>query len=156
MYGFDPQIFSFFFLLLVAFGTAYYAYRINRNPFLWFFIGALIGIFAPLVLYFVSVYSNDPKVENEEKSSAISTTPEPLVIPPKPETAIGVLEENKLWYYLDADHQQMGPISIIGLRELWNTGKLDLKSYVWSSGMKEWKRVEDLNDLRSMLNSTQI
>ena len=61
-------------------------------------------------------------------------------------------EEDKLWYYLDVNHHQMGPVSIIALRELWNTGLLELTSYVWTEGMLQWEKVDDLSALKEALS----
>ena len=74
-----------------------------------------------------------------------------LQTPPKIDEKVNE-EENKLWYYLDRDHQQMGPVSVIALRELWNRGELEMNQYVWSSGMDKWEKVEDLSELQNALN----
>ncbi len=142
------MLYSFIILLIVGSMTAYYANRKGKNPLLWFVLGMLIGLFAPLILFFLP--SNKPEekfptmsVSNPDPSLAQLASP--LEIPPS-------IEENKLWYYLDKDHQQMGPVSIIALRELWNRGQLELTSYVWSEGMDNWERVDNLPDLKAALN----
>ena len=146
---------SFILLVIVAAITAHYARLKGRNPFLWFIIGLLFGIFAPLFLLFLK-----PKQEEEETKSPGMTelTPDPslsqqreiplpLDVPP-----VVQKEENKLWYYLDDKHEQIGPVSLIALRELWKRGLLQLNQYVWSDGMTEWKTVDELPDLKEALS----
>ena len=72
--------------------------------------------------------------------------------PPTPEELKLQDEEEKLWYYLDQNHQQVGPVSIIALRALWNRGVLELNSYVWTEGMTQWEKVDNLSDLKTLLN----
>ena len=151
----DPNmVLSFILLLMIASFTAYYANRKGRNPLLWFMIGILLGIFAPLILLFL------PAVKSERGNDGLPTmtisNPDPSLqdLPPSPvKSEIKRREEEeKLWYYLDQNHQQMGPVSIIALRELWNRGQLELTSYVWSDGMTQWQTVDDLPDLKAALN----
>lgn len=157
----DPQthmLMSFILLLLIAGFTSYYASRKGRNPFIWFVIGTLLGIFAPLILMFLpTIKSEADRVEGEP--TMLVSRPDPSLHqeqvpppPPTPEELKRQQEENKLWYYLDQNHQQEGPVSIVALRELWNTGRLELTSYVWADGMSQWEKVENLPDLKSALN----
>ena len=147
------MLLSFVLLLIIASFTSYYANRKGRNPAIWFVLGVLLGIFAPLILLFL------PKVKQEGDGLPTMTfsKPDPSLshLPPSPpssEEAIRQQEENKLWYYLDQDHQQIGPVSIVALRELWNRGKLDLNQFVWSEGMEKWEKVDTLPELKATLN----
>lgn len=154
----DPNmLLSFILLLIIASFTSYYANRKGRNPVLWFIIGVLLGIFAPLILLFF------PPVKKESSNNGIPTmtvsNPDPSLenlpqpIPPTQAQLKRQEEEDKLWYYLDQNHQQMGPVSIIALRELWNRGQLELSSYVWSEGMEQWQKVDNLPELKTALNN---
>lgn len=148
---------SLFIYLSIAFYTAHYARMHGKNPLLWFIIAILLGFLAPLILLFLTrgvngvdrtgrmdrdgyptmtVSSPDPSVERE------AVLPEHVLLP----------EEEKLWYYLDQNHQQIGPVSVVALRELWNRGLLELNQYVWSEGMKDWEKVEQLPNLQKILN----
>lgn len=151
----DPNVLlSFILLLIIASATAYYANRKGRNPLLWFIIGVLLGIFAPLVLLFLS----SVKTEQNKEGQAIMTEPNQAVslqnVPPKPiqETVKEINVESQLWYYLDQNHEQMGPVSVIALKELWNRGELELMSYVWADGMDQWQRIDTLPLLKDVLN----
>jgi hypothetical protein len=149
------MLLSFILLLVIASGTAYYASRKGRNPLLWFIIGVLLGAIAPLILLFF------PTIKNEQKNNGMPTMtvsqPDPNFTPvsPTPPTPADLKrqdEEGRLWYYLDQDHQQVGPVSIIALRELWNRGLLELNSYVWTDGMEKWEKVDHLPELKIVLN----
>lgn len=149
-------ILSFILLLIIATFTAYYARRKGRNPLIWFVVGVLLGIFAPLILlFFPSVKRGSESVDNGTPSMKVSQ-PDSSHRPPQAPSEEPELkrreEEEKLWYYLDQNHQQIGPVSIVALRELWNRGKLELNSYVWSEGMEQWERVENLPELKVALN----
>lgn len=151
----DPNmLLSFILLLLIASFTAYYANRKGRSPVAWFVIGILLGIFAPLILLFF------PAVKNEQRDKELPTmtvsNPDPsLEQVPKPVLTEAELkhqeEADKLWYYLDQNHEQIGPVSIIALRELWKRGKLEINNYVWSDGMEEWKKIDNLPELKDSL-----
>ena len=45
---------SLILLLIIASFSAHYANQKGRNPIAWFIIGTIIGIFAPLILFFLS------------------------------------------------------------------------------------------------------
>lgn len=137
------------FLLIVASFTAYYAKQKGRNPSFWFFMGIMISFFAPLILWFL------PSIKSDADSAAgvgvTELTPDPYSIraPAKlsEKEEFSSEDESHLWYYLDEDHEQMGPVSVLALRELWNRGELELSGYVWSEGMEKWQRVKDLPEL---------
>lgn len=147
------MLLTFILLLIIASFTSYYANRKGRNPLLWFIIGVLLGIFAPLILLFLSSVKNDQS--NDGMPTMTVSNPDPSLqqlsqAPTQEEPKRS--EEDKLWYYLDQNHQQMGPVSIIALRELWNRGQLNLTSHVWTDGMEQWQKVDYLPELKNALN----
>lgn len=150
-------ILSLIFLILIAGLTAYYAGRKGRNPVLWFIIGILLGIFAPLILMLLPVVK-DQNANKELPTMTILNPDSSLHQMPQPPLTESELkrqaEEDKLWYYLDKNHQQVGPVSFIALRELWNRGQLELNHYVWTEGMKQWEKVDTLPELKAILSRT--
>lgn len=154
----DPNNYGFIFiflLLLIALFTAYYAHLKGKNPMIWFLLGILLGIFAPMIL--LIFYSDSKKDESDQTPTMSVSNPDPslqqLSTRPSSELDAKSLEaETKLWYYLDQDHQQMGPVSVVALRELWNRGQLELTNYVWSEGMEQWQKVDQLQNLKDLLN----
>lgn len=148
-------IISFFILLIIASLTAYYADRKGRSFTIWFILGVLLGVFAPLILFFLSS-NNGSNKKNDIPSMSVSKPDPSLQIAASPPPVEFKGNEDKLWYYLDKDHQQMGPVSIVALRDLWNRGLLELTSYVWSQGMNDWLKVEQLPELKAALNKESI
>lgn len=156
----DPNLtnmwLSFFLLFVIAGLTAYYADKKGRNSFTWFILGLLLGVIAPIVLFFLSNLKKEKEIEN-------STTPTMTVYPPSHQMLpsetqeepkqLALTEDNKLWYYLDDNHHQYGPVSLIALKDLWNTGQLNLNSYVWSEGMQQWEIVDSLPHLKEALKT---
>jgi hypothetical protein len=140
---------SFIISLIISGFTAYYAEKKGRNPFAWFVIALFISFLAPIILYFLPPLK-DQKNEVADLSIEKATTPVLVVTPSKS------IEEmpsgEKLWHYLDENHTQYGPVSIIALKELFDKGKLGLNSYVWSAGMEKWEKVNDLEDLKEALH----
>lgn len=140
---------SFILLLIIAGLTSYYAEKKGRNPAIWFVIGILLGFFAPIILYFLPSYKAG---EQEAVQKPLSPTPEVSQSTPVLRPSV---EQNKLWFYLDLNHKQYGPVSMIALKELWDTGQLELTSYVWSEGMEKWEKVDKLPDLKKELSKVQ-
>lgn len=149
----NDDFISFIGLLIIGVFTAYYASVKGKNPFLWFFIACLIGVFAPLTLFILTMFNNPTEESPDQPTMDVSPPPQPNDLSKEQKKDnLEKMEEDLLWYYLTDDHQQFGPVSVIALRDLWNTGRLSLGNYVWSQGMKEWKKIEDLPDLQTILN----
>lgn len=149
--------------LAIAGFVAYQAHLRGKNPKLWFLLGLVFGLLAPIfLLYFTStptsptVSFNKDERSEEGLSSKKAMMPdslfqENLAIFPHSEEIAKQIEEDKLWYYLDQHRQQIGPVSFIALHELWNRGQLELTSLVWTKGMQQWQKIDDLPDLKKML-----
>jgi len=154
-----PQLFfSFIVSTLFAFISAYYAEKKGRSSLVWFVLGFLFTFIAPIALYFLSPMNEETEnlktSKNNEPSSPFKSDPtfaSPQTILPPPFKEENK-DENVLWFYLDQEHQQIGPVSIIALRDLWNRGLLELNSYVWTEGMQKWEKVDQLPDLKIALN----
>lgn len=143
---------SFIFLLFLAGLTSYYAKRKGRNPTTWFVLGLFFGFFALLVLFFLAPVVKKEGEDDGYPTMSISNPDPSLLSSPDLSPTFTTPDEDKLWYYLDMNHEQMGPVSVIALRELWNRGQLELNSYVWSNGMEKWEKVDSLADLKDVLN----
>lgn len=142
---------SIIILFIISIGAAYYAEKKGRNPMIWFIIGLLISVFALIILYLLPPIERENEDEFEVKRNQGFSNY-------KPNSSLGetmsdkLPEEDTLWYYLDSNHAQFGPVSIVALKELWDTGRLNLESYVWSQGMENWKKVDELENLKKALN----
>lgn len=153
---------SFIVSTFCAFAAAHFAEKKGRSNLGWFILGFTFAIFALVVLYFLPPLKEE-KLINEERekenlneeeivlessnTEAVSSSL-PLPFETQPDLV------NQLWFYLDKDHQQIGPVSFIALKEEWRQGLINLHSYVWSEGMEKWQRVDELAELKLHLNET--
>lgn len=122
--------------LLMGGITSYLAYRRGKQPIIWFFIGALLGVLGLLLLFFF------PNPQSDRKKMPIT-----IAIEKDPPFVL------QSWYYLDKDHKQYGPVSFSYLKGLWSQEKLQSGSLVWQEEMTHWKKLDDLPEMLSYLKS---
>ncbi len=121
--------------LVLAWICSHYARRRGRNPTTWFILGALFGIFALITLFILPVY----KLQQNQ----ISNAPMPQQRTPEL-AALFPLHAEKLWYYLDEQKQQFGPMSFSALNKAWNEGEVRELTFVWNEEMENWKHLKDV------------
>lgn len=112
----------------------------GRNPYTWFGIGLLFGIFG-LIALFVMPPLNRPREARRRKDSKVE--PPSAIIKNNLQT-IDPAHSSKLWYYLDPENQQFGPMSIDALTNAWRDGKVNGTTYVWNEVMENWRRFEEV------------
>ncbi len=105
--------------------SAYLAHKRGRNPYLWFILGFLFGIFGIFAIFFTSPKKKEPLPQKKVPVYSIHG--------PK----------DKFWYYLDSSHQQQGPMSHDALTIAWKNGKIDPSTYVWHEEMTDWKPLKE-------------
>jgi hypothetical protein len=106
--------------------SSYLAYKRGRNPFTWFAIGFLFGVFGIFAFFFAS-------------------PPRKPIPVPKPEPVLTIHgPSDKFWYYLDLQNQQQGPMSLEGLKGAWKQGKVDLATYIWHEELTDWKPLKEV------------
>jgi len=142
---------TFVLWILIGMITSYFAKQRGRDPLIWFMIGMLLGLLGLILLFLLpnleSVGGKDQKQVNEQPPSS-----EPLPIEwPTLEPASAI--ENKEWFYLDAQRQTQGPISFRALKAAWGEGRLLGDSLVWSEGMDNWKKIQELAELSQALQN---
>lgn len=54
------------------------------------------------------------------------------------------------WFYSDGE-ERLGPVTQDSLRELLQSGKVKATDLVWTEGMPDWKTVNEVPELRSLL-----
>lgn len=104
------------FLLYGYFGTRM-AKKRGRNEKAWFFLCFFFGLIGLAVLYFLKPLKKEIAVE----VTAQETKPK------------------LLWYYLDGENKQIGPVSEGVLKR-----NLEEVSYIWNETMEAWARPEDV------------
>ncbi len=115
----------------------------GRNPAIWFFLGVVLGIIALIVLYFL------PQKETLATAMAAPMQKAAISISPNEETSEKPPE--KLWYYLDSEKAQFGPMSFSALQEAWDDDKITASTYIWNEDMENWVRLESLIDLHARI-----
>lgn len=111
----------------------------GRNPTIWFALGAILGLIAVIVLYILppKVATAPAVILPGKQDNTPSYTPSEEVATRPPEA---------LWYYLDKENNQYGPMSFNALKSAWNCDEIKPSTYVWNENMKEWKTLESLPD----------
>ena len=107
--------------------SAYLAHKRGKNPYLWFLIGFLFGIFGIFAIFFAS--------GKKKKRTRAPVQPKPVPTIQGP--------TDKFWYYLDPSHQQLGPMSRDALSAAWKEGKIGPATYVWHEEMPNWKPLKE-------------
>lgn len=120
---FTPK--TIFIWLFIGTLTALYAKRSGKNPYLWFFLGLLLGITGIFILFF------RPKVL-------------PKKAPIKSTIATASRGEKLFWYYLDRENRQRGPFEFDILKRAWQRGTLSSDTYVWNETLDKWEFFKDL------------
>jgi hypothetical protein len=122
--------------LLFGGTSSYFASTRGRDPFAWFLIGMLIGILGLLLLFLLPPITVVEKDLVEESAAQDSF-----------QSAFRFRE----WFYLDEKQQQKGPLAFSLLRKRWESGNLSTHTLVWSEGMGNWKKIDELPELKEAL-----
>jgi len=123
---------------LLGIGCSRLALKRGRHPTVWFAAGLLFGIFALIVLYLLP----PPKRQKE--------APEEVIIAPSPQLPLHTPEHaSRLWYFLDEQKAQLGPMSFEALSRAWHEGKVHEKTFVWNEEMDNWKRLQEVIKLNN-------
>lgn len=123
-------LFALFFGVL----SAHFAKKQRRNPVTWFLVGFFLGLFG------VGLICLLPFVERWKAQRKHKPALSLRHMPPPP-------ERSQIWYYLDAQHQEKGPIELPDLVQIWKEEQIGKNSYVWSAGMPEWKKLSEIPEL---------
>jgi hypothetical protein len=120
--------------LVLAWSCSHYAKQRGRNPVIWFFAGALFGILALITLFILP----PRKAINKQVSDEPTAPKAPLL------TTISPLHVDKIWYYLDQQKKQLGPMSFDALNKAWNEGVVGEQTFVWNEAMENWQYFKDV------------
>jgi hypothetical protein len=128
------------FLMALFLGSlnAYIAKRQGRPQLPWFFASFTLGVLG-LVLYFIY-----PSLFSYFEARRPREVPPPLSPQHQSRTEAWL----KHWYYIDDHREQKGPIEFPDLIQNWKNKQLNDASFVWGEGMKEWKTLSELPEVK--------
>lgn len=129
--------------LMIGAATAYFANQRGRDPLIWFMIGMLLGIFGFLLLFLLPPVTEEGTVDEAEE--VYEAKAEPTHRYATHEYLI------KDWYYYDHDRTRQGPIRFEKLKDLWKDSEINEESFVWSEGMNDWQKIENVPSLYTHL-----
>lgn len=137
-------------LLLVLAGlTGYYANNKGKNGIFWFFMTLLIGIIAPVILYFLPVVKSAGK-------KPVEPPPQPSFQPESTASVPSQIEISDSWYYLNTEHQQSGPVPLFELLKLKDQGVIQADTYVWREGMAAWEKIETCQGIKERTSPVKM
>jgi hypothetical protein len=68
-----------------------------------------------------------------------------------------MIDDEDKWYYIKiGDTKPNGPAKIRDLDVEWRTENIRLDSLIWKEGMKEWKKIYDIPELKDYFQSNHI
>lgn len=111
--------------VILGLGCSRLARYRGRNPTHWFIGGVFFGIFALALLFFLPARKQKPAVNPQPARPKLN-----LLFPE---------HDGKLWYFLDEEKGQHGPMSFDALTRSYGEGKVKKASYVWNEAMEEWQ-----------------
>ncbi len=115
--------------------SAYLAKKRGKNPYLWFGLGAILGVLGFFLLFFMP-----SKKKMAERKKSVQDDSETIDITPD----VSPTQFEKLWYYLAPGNEQHGPMSFDALKRAFSAGDVTDTTYVWNEEMEEWKRFGEL------------
>lgn len=122
-------------LMSIVFGaiSAYVAKSRGKNPFLWFGLGALFGLFGLLFLLFAP----QMKTQKGARKSPLDKNTIDITPPFDPKY------NEKFWYYVDQSNKTQGPMSFDGLYRLFQDKAVSLQTFVWNESLDSWKPLNE-------------
>lgn len=145
--------------MLMGVATSYLASQRGRDPYIWFAIGIFFGLLAMLALILLPPVKSEEEREIDRKNEEIVERREKQLEEEERQENAPDLQpqsvEAKDWFYLNKAGQQQGPLSFYLLNELWEGGEVTERSYVWTEGMSDWKRIVDVSDLHKVLEELE-
>jgi hypothetical protein len=140
--------------IAIAGACSYYAKKQGRNPYVWFLIGLIFGIFGLFLLFLIPMvkyYLQKRLLKRKQAAPQPSSQEKTITI----DSAISTMDIHteghyleKLWYYLDKENNQFGPMSYTAFKQAWKEGKIHSSTYVWNDALSTWKRFDELFSLQ--------
>jgi hypothetical protein len=122
---------TFTFWIILGVLTSFYARERGRQPWSWFFVGLFLGLLGLLLLFILP-----KKISDKRGTTPLKSKLEPIEVRQQPSYV------NKLWYYLDQQNKQYGPMSFEALNNAWKEGIITSHTYVWNEELDNWKTLD--------------
>lgn len=126
-------LFTLFFSFLCAWGCYHFAKQRGLNPRIWGIAGLFLGILAFIALFLFPKRQVRPLHPKE-----------PLPFSPPNLTILKTDHVGKLWYFIDTEKRQLGPMSFEALNTAWREGKVTEKTFVWNEAMENWHPLKEV------------
>lgn len=120
------------------------AKRKGKDPFFWFFVGALFGMLGVFFILFAPTRKKKLAYVGGEVRK--EQAPLPLLSPPSYTSF-----ETREWFYLTESEEQKGPYSFDALRQAWHTAAIGANTLVWNETLENWKEVHTIQGLEDAL-----
>lgn len=146
-----PKEFLVAMMMGVIWGLAcmYLAKQKGRDPRAWFLLGLFFSIFALAILFLVP---SQKKMQAVALAKAEAALKDKEILEKTSFTPLKTTLSLRKWYYLDANHDQHGPVNFDELKEQKLKGNISNSTYLWSEGMLEWQILDNLSYLKTELN----
>ena len=59
---------------------------------------------------------------------------------------------NEKQYVVARGNEQLGPFSVIQLKEMFASGEIDRETFVWKPGLTQWTQIRDCDDILPHIN----
>jgi len=56
------------------------------------------------------------------------------------------------WFYIDAMEAQQGPLTVVELEQMFETGAITLETWVWQELLPDWSQISNLPELKAKMN----
>lgn len=120
--------------------SAYIAMRTKKDPIFWFIIGFCFSLLGICINILVS-----SKLFNRMKKNKIHL---PKKFTHVKKAKIDPIQDHRLWYYIDPERKQHGPMSLNALQKNILEGKIGKKTFIWHDELDNWKKAQELEDLK--------
>jgi hypothetical protein len=121
--------------LVLGWGCSHFAKQRGRSPLNWFIAGLFFGILALIVLFILPVRKRKEEVPDPKNPFAQNISKLAVLLPSHAE---------KLWYFLDEQKKQFGPMSLDALSKAWDEGKVQRHTFVWNELMENWQPFQEV------------
>ncbi len=117
---------------------AFYAKQRSKNPFFWFTICFTLGLGA-LIAFILH-----PHIKKMFKKDQKEVPKDVLKAPVIKTPTFSTFSPDTIWYYLDKDDNQNGPMSLKKIQALQEENIIHSDIYIWTEAFSQWKQWKNI------------